>query len=309
MNVILKNPLKQISCLLLLSSALYSCQPQENTTIETVEIDPISDPNYFAGGHKAKAMVLGVFHFSNPGLDSYKEVFEFNILEEQRQVELNELIEKLTSYKPTKILLEVNRETGDSLINAQYQGYLAGSFDISEKTSEDYQIGFRLAKALSHKRVYATDSRVKRCGAKIDWDTYDYEAYLKEMGQYEKASRYNFEPFYRQDDSLKSVQSLVEHLSVINDPANRLKDQQAYLTEGILEGAGDNYLGADFVARWYHRNLRIFANAYDFTDFDKEDRLLVMYGAGHVWHLRQFFTESPEYDYIEVNEYLKSKTN
>ena len=68
---------------------------------------------------------------------------------------------------------------------------------------------------------------------------------------------------------------------------------------------GDNYLGADGVARWYRRNLRIFANAYDFTNFDKEERLLLIYGSGHVWQLRQLFTDSPDFDYVEANDYLK----
>ena len=90
---------------------------------------------------------------------------------------------------------------------------------------------------------------------------------------------------------------------MINAPEDRLKDHQAYLTS-ILEGAGDNYLGADNVARWYRRNLRIFANAYDLTNFDKEERLLLLYGAGHVWQLRQLFIDSPDFDYIEVNDYL-----
>jgi hypothetical protein len=96
---------------------------------------------------------------------------------------------------------------------------------------------------------------------------------------------------------------LSEHLIWLNTTENRLKDHQAYLTS-IIEGAGDNYLGADAVANWYRRNLRIFANAYDLTDFDTEERLLLIYGSGHVWQLRQFFIDSPDYDYVEVNEYL-----
>ena len=71
-----------------------------------------------------------------------------------------------------------------------------------------------------------------------------------------------------------------------------------------IEGAGDLFIGADSVARWYKRNIRISANVYDITDFDKEDRILMIYGAGHVWQLRQFFTDSPDFDYVEVNDYL-----
>jgi hypothetical protein len=275
---------------------------QENRKLE--KINPVSDPNLFIGKHKTKAMVLGVFHFSNPALDNYKEKFTFNILEEKRQKELDILLAKIAEYKPTKILLEWPRIEMDSITNAQYQNYLTGSFKLDDKKNEVYQIGFKLAKKLGHNKVYCSDASADWFGAKLDWDNYDADIYLKSKGQYEKSNRYDYESFYELSDSLKSVQTLTEHLAFDNKLENRLKDHQAYLTEVVLEGAGDNYLGADGVARWYRRNLRIFANVYDFTNFDKEERLLLIYGSGHVWQLRQFFMDSPDFDYVEVNNYL-----
>lgn len=261
--------------------------------------------NPFIGKHKAKAMILGVFHFNNPGLDSYKEKFPFDILEEKRQKELETLLAKIAHYRPTKILVESNRIEEDSLLDGQYGKFLKGSFSIDGKRNEIYQIAFKLAKKLGHEKVYASDASAGWFGVELDWETFDEEAYLKKLGQFDKASRYDYEKFYTESDSLKSVQSLTEHLLFINAPANRLKDHQAYLTQTILSGAGDNYLGADSVGKWYRRNLRIFANVLDLTDFDHEERILLIYGAGHVWQLRQFFTDSPDFDYVEVNEYLK----
>jgi len=275
---------------------------QQNITSE--EINPLGDANLFIGKHKTKAMVLGVFHFSNPGLDSYKEKFPFDILAANRQKELDTLLRKIAGYKPTKILLELSRIESDSIINARYRNFLSDSFDIRDKTNEVYQIGFKLAKMLGHDRIYCSDASADWFGAEIDWDNYDGDAYLKSKGQYEKVSRYDYESFYRLQDSLKSVQSLTKHLILINNPMNTLKDHQAYLTNNIIEGAGDNYIGADGVGRWYRRNLRIFANAYDIADFNKEERLLLIYGSGHVWQLRQLFTDSPDFEYVEPNEYL-----
>lgn len=275
------------------------------TTQEVKKTDPINDPSLFIGNHKAKAMVLGVFHFSNPQLDSYKPKFPFDILEKQRQSELDMLLEKIAEYKPTKILLELNRIEMDSLTNESYQSYLKGKFLIDDKTNEVYQIGFKLAKKLGHHRVYCSDADAKWFGVNLDWDNYDAEAYLKSKGQYEKTTRYDYESLYRLQDSLKTIQSLTKTLNMLNNPAGRLKDHQAYLTN-ILEGAGDNYLGADNVARWYRRNLRIFSNAYDFTNFNKVERLLLIYGSGHVWLLRQFFKDSPDFEYVEANNYLKN---
>lgn len=268
------------------------------------KVNQISDTDLFIGKYRAKAMVLGVFHFANPGLDSYKPKYPFNILEEKRQGELEVFLNKIAEYKPTKILLEWDRIEMDSIANERFQKYLNGTFSIDDKSNEVYQIGFKLAKKLGHKRIYCSDASADWFGVELDWDNYDAKTYLQSKGQYEKSTRYDFQLFYELNDTLKTVQPLIEHFAMINSTKNRLKDHQAYLTETILEGAGDNYLGADAVANWYRRNLRIFANAYDVTDFDREERLLLLYGSGHVWQLRQLFMDSPDFEYVEPNEYL-----
>lgn len=286
-----------------------ACQQQtpQTSVPEAIDNRIMPDPDLFVGKHKAQAMVLGVVHFDNPGLDSYQQKYPFNILEPQRQEELEDLLQKLARYKPTKILLERSRIKSDSATRQQYEGYLNGTFSIEELHSEDYQIGFKLAKRLGHSQVYCSDSYVNWCGAELDWDNYDPNAYLREQGNYEKANRYDYDAFYALGDSLKANQSLTEHLIYRNSQARTHKDHQAYLTNTMLEGAGDNYVGADAVARWYRRNLHIFANTYDIADFDQEERLLLIYGSGHVWQLKQLLSDSPDFDYVEVNDYLRTQ--
>lgn len=301
----MKKVVFRITIFILFASCNREPEKINSETLQSKGINSIEGPNLFVGKHKTKVMVLGVFHFSNPGLDGYKEKFLFDILETKRQKELDTLLTKISEYHPTKILVEWSRIEADSITNIRYQDFLKGSFDISQKTNEVYQVGFKLAKKLGHRRIYCSDASAEWFGIEIDWENYDEEAYLKSRGQYEKSTRYDYESFYELYDSLKTVHSLTKHLRLINSPENRLKDHQAYLTNNILEGAGDNYLGADGVAKWYRRNLRIFANAYDLTDFEKEERLLLIYGSGHVWQLRQLFKDSPDFDYIEPNDYLK----
>lgn len=267
-------------------------------------VDPFS-PEEFIGEHRTKVSILGMFHFSNPGLDDYKHEFPFDILSAERQEQLAQLLDAIAEFRPTKILVENQRITNDSVLNKAYQGYLKGDFDISKRTSETYQIGFKLAKRLGHPKVYASDTeRLKWFGADIDDDTYDEESYLKSLGHYEKFKRYDYVSKSRFEDSLKSVVPLKDYLAFLNTPSNRLKNHQGYLTEWALIGAGDLYNGADATARWYQRNLRIFANAYDITNFSKEERMLLIYGSGHVWTLRQLFKDSPDFEYVEINQYL-----
>lgn len=299
--------MKKLAYGIIILALLNSCSQKTEKTLEeneqTEKVNPIADPNLFIGEHKTKAMVLGVFHFQTSQSDSYKKKFPFDILDKRRQSELDTLLDKIAKYKPTKILVEWNRIKMDSITNSWFQEYLNDKTDLSDKRNEVFQIGFKLAKKLNHNSIYCSDASAPWFGAELDWDNYDEESYMQSRGQYEKASRYNYEPFYELHDSLKTVQSLTEHLRMLNDPMDRLKDHQRYLTD-IIEGAGDNYLGADNTGRQYRRNLRIFANAYDLTDFDNEERLLLIYGSGHVWQLRQLFTDSPDFKYVEVNDYL-----
>ncbi|MFW5904785.1 MAG: DUF5694 domain-containing protein [bacterium] len=61
--------------------------------------------------------------------------------------------------------------------------------------------------------------------------------------------------------------------------------------------------GADLVEECYKRNLRIFANILNELADGSEvatDRIVVMFGAGHTWTLRQFFRDHPDFQVVPV---------
>ena len=283
--------------------AVVSCEINKGDQSSPIP-DPFG-PQEFVGKHKARVSVLGLFHFSNPGLDSYKPKFSFDILSGEHQKELDLVLDALEKFRPTKILVENPRVSEDSVLTASYKGYLNDTFDISKRTSETYQVGFKLAKRLGHQKVYASDTEpLEWCGITMDRENYDEEAYLRSTGNLEKSRRYDYLKKSRFEDSLKTEIPLKEYLSFINKPSNRLKNHQGYLTELSLIGAGDWYNGADAMARWYRRNIRIFANTYDITDLQNEEHILLIYGSGHVHTLRQMFMDSPDFEYVEINDYL-----
>lgn len=300
----MKNLIYGVTILILLTSCKQENEKPEEKVSPTRVSSRLIDSTRFIGKHKAKAMMLGVFHFSNPQRDSYKPKFEVDVLSEKRQLEIDQLLSKIVEYKPTKILIEANRIRSDSLLNAHYNNYLKENFSIQKEKNEIFQLGFKLAEKLGHERIYSTDARADWFGVELDWDNYDEDAYLKSKGQLVKSTRYNPEKRAEILDSLKTTMTLTDFLIIENNPKNLLQNHQQYLTNVVLEGAGDNYLGADTAGKWYRRNLRIFANVYDITDFNEQERILMIYVHGHVWTLRQFFMDSPDYDYIEVNDYL-----
>lgn len=67
-------------------------------------------------------------------------------------------------------------------------------------------------------------------------------------------------------------------------------------------GQGEESVGIDFVASWYKRNLHIFSNLKHICNED--DRILVLYGAGHLKLLRDFINDSLDLDYVEALDYL-----
>jgi hypothetical protein len=50
---------------------------------------------------------------------------------------------------------------------------------------------------------------------------------------------------------------------------------------------------------WYSRNLRIFRNIQNIST--PEDRVMVLFGAGHMSILKNLFECSPEYDLLKFN--------
>src|SRR5262252_9303741 len=60
---------------------------------------------YAQSQSKAQVMILGVYHFANPGLDYVKSDLDDH-LSEKRQKQIAEVVESLAKFRPTKIAIE-----------------------------------------------------------------------------------------------------------------------------------------------------------------------------------------------------------
>lgn len=284
--------------LLLMSVLFYNSQTQAQNNLESP---------------KAQVMILGSFHFAYPNLDRIKtkEEDKIDFTTNEKQMEIEELVQQLAKFKPTKIALELKTWTqakNDSL----YNEYLKGSFKLP--ISESYMIGFRLAKLLGHERVYCID----------DWGNINeyFDGNNKTIFQpkTEKTSMLNKLEAYSDsilkkgreivsEDSTKkdsSPNTLQNILREINQPEKIKNDHSTYLKGLFLfeEKKGD-YAGTDWIsASWFNRNLRIFRNIQRITDQPTE-RILVIYGSGHLYLLTNFLESSSDYTIVPVLDYLK----
>ncbi len=256
------------------------------------------------GVTKVPVLTLGTFHFNFPNLDQVKVSDEniIDVLEPKYQQEIEELVNRLYRFKPTIIVIE----RGHSLqhkVDSLYRLYREGGFVLGR--SEDQQIGFRLAKKLNLEKLYCVDA----------WgEPYDKTLKLmqddssEEYKSFERSFSDNSDSLYRYEPQMifKS-KGIIAELIELNREENIVKGLGNYLIGHYkFEVDPYDYTGVDFeTGRWFNRNLRIFRNIQR-IDVGADDRILVIYGSGHLNVLNYLFEASPEYSLEKATQYLET---
>jgi hypothetical protein len=268
-----ESPITLIRALLILALAMGS------VSLAPAQPSPAGQAN--PPGARAEVLVLGVYHMSNPGRDIFNTKAD-DVLAPKRQAEIAHLVQVLKKFRPTKIAVE--EEVGDDRSPKAYAEYLAGKHELTRNETE--QIGFRIAKELGHKTIYPTDVSAEfpfqrvQSYAKASGRAKELEALMAETGNMVKA----------QTQYLAS-HTVLETLLYMNADGKVAEDVGFYYRQAHLGEAGD-WAGADLVADWFRRNMRIYSNITQLVDSPAE-RVLVIYGAGHLGWLRHDFSSDP----------------
>jgi hypothetical protein len=98
---------------------------------------------------------------------------------------------------------------------------------------------------------------------------------------------------------------ITDQLILLNQPERIEKSHQTYF-DLMRIGRGKEYIGTNYVSWWYRRNLTILDNIIRLTDAPN-DRILVIYGSGHLKLLTQFAKESGFYNVESPLKYLQGK--
>lgn len=237
-----------------------------------------------------RVLVLGSFHFAGGDADAVKtEGADLSTPERQRQ--LLEVVEKLTTFRPTKVALEWTREEAARL-DSLYTAWREGRHELT--INERQQLGFRVAGRMDHDRVWAVDWR-------NSWE-------FGKVMDYAKEHRPDFISYFEAwrdralalDDSLQAL-SVGERLRWYNREAT-MRWLFAPNLKMVEVGAGDSYVGLAPTADLYERNLRIFANVLAVSE--PGDRVLVIFGASHKPFLDRFVAAHPDTEPVEILDYL-----
>ncbi|MBW3655518.1 MAG: hypothetical protein KY444_05395 [Gemmatimonadetes bacterium] len=241
---------------------------------------------------RAQVMVLGTPHWDNPGQD-YANTQVDDVLSARRQAEIAALAAALAGFRPTRIAVEVP-PARDSAVNARYQAYRRGEAALGR--NEIDQIGFRLAHMLGHPRVYAVDHRQ-------DLDVGGVLGWAARNGQADAAQRIGgmIQQLVAGKSAAVADAPLGEVLRRENSPA--ADSLESLYLHFVPIGNDTSFIGAEMVASWYARNLKIFANITRVAL--PGERVLVIMGTGHGPLLRRYVDEHPDYDLVHATAFLE----
>ena len=226
-------------------------------------------------GSRPEILVLGTYHMANPGRDVHNMQAD-DVLSPKRQQEIAELLEVLKRFRPTKIALE--GDVGGSRVTREYPEYLAGKYTLSR--NEIDQIGYRLAKELGHRAVYPVD-------VEGDFPYLRVVNYAKAngLGEQFKALETRTGEWVKAQGEFLQSHTVLETLLLMNADSSVARAVAQYFAF-VPYGQPWEYAGPDLLAAWYQRNIRIYHNIRKLAD-SPDERILVIYGAGHLGLLRQ----------------------
>lgn len=244
----------------------------------------------------AKVMLMGTFHFSDPGLDAVK-TRSLDVTNDASQRYLETLSLRIAEqFRPTRVLLEYAPDR-DAEMNERYRRFLAGEFELG--VNEVYQLGFRIARASGLDRVSSFDER------EIEWQAEPMLAYAEAHdpaahAAFEQRIAEITERMQREQDTL----SLPALLAQNNNPENHAANKALYIETNDI-AAGDGYFGADAAASWWHRNFRMYANIQKAAQ--PGERVFVLAGSGHIAIIADLLALDGERIAVDVRPLLREE--
>jgi hypothetical protein len=248
-----------------------------------------------AAEQRPTLLILGVSHFDNPGRDVVNIKVD-NVMSASRQKEIAQVAAALAAYHPNFVAVEWPRDKQEKL-DARYKDFQAGRYALT--SDERDQLGLRVAAARNLSRVNAVDWNEEPPG---DEKLYAWDQYTESHGQRELMAAIT-DPARTLGLIPQGTLSIGAWLMKMNSTESLAASKRNYFDIAAI-GDQREQPGANWVGYWYGRNLKIFNNLVLLTN-RPADRILVIYGAGHAYLLRQFARESGAFRLVDVDAVLK----
>lgn len=285
----------KISLSFLILAVLFSCNNQIKNDLDKKE--NLDSP-------AKEILLLGTFHYHNPGLDVTK-VNSYDILSTETQNELELLASKIKAFNPSKIFVEwdyTEQAELDSLFNLYKEGkyFLNDSLSDFYLKNEIFQLSFRVAKKTNLNKVYGVDFYdVNMPFGKLPeiLEKNGQDSLQKKMDE----TRTLFELEF--NNKVKSGASLIELMSFINSPRFKYLSDEYLHRLPLLVGTQDDFTGPKITSEWYRRNLYIWSMIEKNVD-DDDRRIMVLFGGSHTSILSDFIKNDDKWKIVEFKSIL-----
>ena len=237
---------------------------------------------------------VGTFHMGYT-TDANSTEFDEHNKENIRQV--HELAKKIAEFKPTIILVEQEPYKNEKIATA-YSDYLKNPKMKFEKPTEIELLAYEVGRLSGTKQIYGIDYQKDyyyplSSALKDQQDTITYKKYGELFSLNEKKNKIN-------EDKMS-----VAELFWLNNQPDYLDAMINYNADLLTTVSVNGYpLGAEQAAKFYERNLWMFANMNN-VPITKDDRIFVLMGATHTAFFKDFLRRSPKFKEVNTLDYLK----
>lgn len=264
----------------------------------------------FAQPKRSDVLLLGTFHFHNPGADVAK-IKTFDVMTPTVQAELEAMTQKISVFHPDKIFVEWAWDEQREL-DALYNAYLGGNFEsyitaTYPKARHNFfmrneitQLAFRAGKKSKLTRIYALDYLKTN---------FPYDSVMKAMQAAKQVAL-----MQQTQDAIKRYETsqnkkletytLTQLLLDANSKEELTLNKGLYLDILNRAGTTDNFAGAFLVSEWYRRNLYMYSIVQK-TMTPADGKALVLVGSGHAAMMREFIASDQQFRLKELKDVLK----
>ncbi len=252
-----------------------------------------------------EALLIGTFHYHNPGLDAAK-VKDFDVLSKKSQQELEWMAEKIRDYKPGKIFVEWPYD-GQKELDSLYRLYLEGSYFDNDSLSDFYrkneifQLAFRAAGKSRLAGVHAIDYRETQ----FPFDSlmtvlkqHDQSGLLAEI---EESIQYFTNSF---DSRIENGASLQELTYFLNTRELRNRGNRIHMELPLMAGERENFIGPFLASEWQRRNLYMWSLAQKGTEAE-DQRIVLLLGSSHIATIKSYIDQNADWKAVELKEIME----
>lgn len=242
---------------------------------------------------RPEVLVLGVWHMGSAGSHVFETEAD-DVLSPRRQAEVDEVMAVLREFRPTKIAVEAAFHDDDA-VSSRYEAYLSGERELTRNETD--QIGLRLAAELGHETVYPVDA--------------DGEYPFPRLQDYAEARGHSkaFDALMAEGREEAEAWSAYLASHTVLEAMLRMNSEESVARRMAFDyrmahlGEPWNWAGPDLVSDWFRRNMRIYSNVMQLIE-SPDERVLVVFGAGHLGWLRHDFATDPDIRLRKLGEFV-----